>query len=121
MRNRVLRRPVQRRAPTPLRYLMGVLAAVGASCSAGGGSQPQVGIRNYAFSPSPLVVHVGQVVRIVNHDTVLHGFAADDGSFNFGTLSSNGGTVRLPTTKTGTIAYHCTLHSAMHGVLIVEP
>jgi len=97
-----------------------VSVAAGTACSGHGAESPRLGIRNFAFQPAALVVHVGQQVTLTNHDSVLHGFAADDGSFNVGTVAS-GGSVRVVVAHAGLVRYHCTLHQAMRGVLDVRP
>jgi plastocyanin len=74
-----------------------------------------VTIQNFAFSPSPLSAKVGDTVTVTNKDNTNHTFTADDNSFDTGPFSSGSKTVKL--TKTGTLTYHCNIHSFMHGTI----
>jgi plastocyanin len=96
------------------------LLAVGglAGCSSGS-SKPLLTIHNFAFSPQPLTIKVGQQLTIRNLDSSLHGFATDDGTDVLGAVNP-GGTRQTVLTKAGRYTYHCTLHAAMKGVLIVR-
>jgi plastocyanin len=78
-----------------------------------------VGIEGFAYAPSPLTIHVGDTVTWKNGDPVSHTATADDGSCDAGTIAS--GSLASQTFDTaGTFAYHCTIHSSMHGTLVVE-
>src|SRR5262252_1890905 len=72
-----------------------------------------VTIRNGVFSPSPLMVRVGQSVNWLNSDSVAH-TATDPGQFDIGSISpgsahsANGDGVTCNTV--GTYNYHCTVH-----------
>jgi plastocyanin len=96
------------------------LASVGAiaGCSSGS-SKPVLTIHNFAFSPQPLTIRVGQQLTIRNRDSTLHGFATDDGT-NFVGAVNPGGTRLTVFTKAGRYTYHCTLHAAMKGVLLIR-
>ena len=93
-----------------------VTAVVGCS---GSGAKPVITIHNFAFSPQPLTIKVGQQLTIRNRDTSLHGFATDDGSVNVGAVNP-GGIREYVFTRPGRYTYHCTLHAVMKGVLIVR-
>ena len=83
---------------------------------AGGGEL--ITIHNLLFSPSPLQAKVGDTVTVTNTDGFDHTFTADDGSFDTGPFSSGSKAVKLA--KAGTIAYHCNIHTFMHGKLEVS-
>ena len=88
------------------------------SCSSGS-SGPVLTIHNFAFSPQPLTIKVGQQLTIRNQDQSLHGFATDNGVVVLGAVNPGGTRVAVFTTP-GRYTYHCTLHAAMKGVLIVR-
>jgi len=94
-------------------------AAVVGGCS-GGAHAPVLTIKNFAFSPQPLTVKVGEAVTVRNLDPSLHGFATDDGSVVLGAVNPGGGTRVAVFSKPGRYTYHCTLHASMKGVLIVH-
>jgi plastocyanin len=99
-----------------LALVLGWLPVMGAGCRSPG--SPGVTVKNFAFHPDHLVAHVGQTIKVTNHDTTLHTFTADDGSFN--TESITAGTSRQVTfAKAGTFPYHCSIHVSMHGVVQV--
>jgi plastocyanin len=100
----------------------GVLSAaviVLGGCS-GGSHGPVLTIKNFAFSPQPLTIKVGQQMTVRNLDPSLHGFATDDGSVVLGAVNPSGGTRVAVFSKPGRYTYHCTLHASMKGVLIVR-
>lgn len=82
-------------------------------------AQHAVKIAGFAFAPSTVTVKVGDSVQWTNGDGASHTATADDGSWDTGTIA--GGTAKALTFDTaGTFAYHCTIHSSMHGTLVVE-
>jgi plastocyanin len=90
--------------------------ATSTTAVAGGGEL--ITIHNLMFSPSPLPAKVGDTVTVMNTDGFDHTFTADDGSFDTGAFSSGSKVVKLA--KAGTIAYHCNIHTFMHGKLEVS-
>jgi plastocyanin len=74
-------------------------------------------IQNFSFSPAVLSSKVGDVVTVTNKDNTAHTFTANNGSFNTGPFSSGSKTVKL--TKAGTVSYHCSIHTFMHGTIQV--
>jgi plastocyanin len=72
-----------------------------------------VTIKNGVYSPSPVMVKVGQSVNWKNSDTIVH-TATDPGVFDTGSISptsaasANGDRVAFNTV--GTFNYHCTIH-----------
>jgi plastocyanin len=91
-----------------------------------GGSQPaarsggSVTISNFMFKPASVTVSRGARITVTNHDTTAHTATADNGkSFDTGDIDpSASATVTL--SKTGTYKYHCSIHSFMHGTLVVK-
>ena len=78
-----------------------------------------VTITGFAFKPATLDVAVGTTVTWTNQDSVGHTVTADDASFDSGTV--NGGTTFSQVFSTaGTFAYHCKIHSSMHGTITVR-
>ena len=75
-------------------------------------------IENFSFSPEPLTVPVGTVVRVVNKDDAPHTATADDMSFDTGELGKGeSGEITLSTA--GEFAYQCDIHDYMRGVIRV--
>ncbi len=81
-----------------------------------------VSILTMSYSPSPLTVKVGTVVRWTNADVTAHPVTSNDGtSFNSGNIPA-GGAYSLLTVNTGNFPYYCTVHGmTMSGTLIVTP
>ena len=75
-------------------------------------------VQGQAGRPATLAAKVGDTVTVTNQDGFAHTFTADDSSFDTGSFASGSKTVKL--TKAGTIAYHCNIHSSMHGTLQVS-
>jgi plastocyanin len=78
-----------------------------------------VTIKNFAFTPSPIIVKVGANVTWTNEDSVAHQPKADNGLFISSPLS-NGQSFTYRFTAVGTYNYTCNIHSSMHGQVIVE-
>ena len=76
-------------------------------------------ISNFSFSPDPVTIHVGETVQWTNADGASHTVTADDGSFTSQSLGSQG-TFSHTFDQPGTVAYHCAIHSSMHGTVKVE-
>ena len=76
-------------------------------------------IKSFSFNPQQLQVKVGDTVTISNDDTATHTWTADDGSFDAGELAP-GATKTQIFSKTGTVKYHCKIHSSMQGEVVVS-
>jgi plastocyanin len=105
------------------RFLRGLVAAGGAGVAVGVGvaaaADNPVAISGFSFSPHDITVAVGDSVTRTNSDAQGHTATADDGSFDTGTIAN--GTSRSVTFATaGTFAYHCSIHPAMTGSVVVE-
>jgi len=86
------------------------------------GEASTVNIKDFAFSPSTLMVKTGTTVTWVNLDTAPHTIASDPGSpvaFSSGSLST-GASYRFTFSQPGTFAYHCSIHPSMKGTVIVQ-
>jgi MYXO-CTERM domain-containing protein len=77
-----------------------------------------VTIASFAFSPQTVTVAVGDSVTWTNNDGTGHTATADDGSFDTGTIAG-GASESATFTTAGTVAYHCTIHAAMTGTIVV--
>ena len=75
-----------------------------------------VSIKNFAFSPKTLTVKAGAKVTVKNKDGTTHTFTADKGAFDTGDIDG-GSSAKVTVKKPGTYAYHCNIHSSMHGTL----
>jgi len=82
-----------------------------------------VTIVGFAFSPSTVTVHVGDIIKWTNNDGTTHTATSVSGpfSFNSGNLSGSGGTFSYTTTTAGTTSYQCSIHPSMTGTVIVNP
>ena len=73
-----------------------------------------------SYNPSPLTMRVGQVVNWHNLDSIEHS-ATLDGMFDSGKIpafSAHDNAVTM--NRTGTFAYHCTIHPGMVGTIVVQ-
>ena len=75
-------------------------------------------ISNFAFVPATVPVKSGAKVTVTNNDTTAHTATADDGSFDTGTLD-RGASKTITVGKSGTVAYHCTIHPFMKAKIVV--
>jgi plastocyanin len=78
------------------------------------------GIADFAFSPDPLTVKVGQIVTWTNRDRFAHTVKAKDGSFDSGDLAQ-GGAFSTTFDAPGPHAYICGIHNSMTGTVVVQP
>jgi plastocyanin len=77
------------------------------------------------FSPNPLQVPVGARVRATNKETsgVAHSWSADAAQaqqWDSGTLNPGVSSAVVTFPTAGTFAYHCNIHSSMHGTVVVS-
>ena len=84
------------------------------------GGATAVTIKDFAFSPASNSVPIGSKVTWTNSDTTAHTVTFDDGSADSGNLAP-GSTFDQTFATAGTFAYHCTIHSQMHGTVTVTP
>ncbi len=81
---------------------------------------PTVHIKNFAFEPTPLTVHVGDSVTFVNDDDEAHTVTASDKSFDSEGLDGAGSWQHV-FAKAGTYHYFCELHPYMKAIVVVLP
>lgn len=86
----------------------------------GGGTGNQVTIANFAFSPSSLTIAKGTTVTWKNNDSVTHTATADGGSFNTGNIAAGATSGGVTFNTSGTFTYHCSIHTTMHGTIVVQ-
>jgi len=82
-------------------------------------SQSSVSAENFSFNPSSIEVAVGTEVTFTNNDSTAHTITSDDGAFDSGQLAS-GQSFKHTFTQAGTFTYHCSIHTTMHGNVIVK-
>jgi plastocyanin len=95
-------------------------AAASQAPAAPAGGATAVSIKDFAFSPASDSVPTGSKVTWTNNDTTAHTVTFDDGSADSGNLAP-GSTFDHTFATAGTFAYHCTIHSSMHGTVTVTP
>lgn len=103
-----------------------VLTLSAAACGSGSaakaptaGARSTIQIKDFAFSPTPLVAKVGDTITVKNVDSTAHTLTADDGSVDTGNLAA-GGTTTIKVAKSGQITYYCRIHNYMKGVIQVS-
>jgi len=78
-----------------------------------------VKISDFKFAPATITVKHGTGLSVTNSDSTAHTATADDGrTFDTGTLDP-GASKTISVTKPGTYPYHCSIHSFMHGKIVV--
>ena len=92
-------------------------AGPGTTAAVGGA---QVTLQNFAFSPASVTVKVGDTVTWTNKDSAGHTVASDDGTSFTSPTKATGATFSFTFTKTGTYAYHCSIHPSMKGTVVVQ-
>lgn len=78
-----------------------------------------VTIKDFAYSPNPLTIAVGDSVKFVNDDDVAHTATAGDGSFDSKEID-NGKSWTYTFSTAGTYPYICSVHPSMTGKIIVQ-
>lgn len=102
------------------------LTGCGGGDSDGGKAAPAVSgdtvtieMKNTRFVPRNATVKVGQTVRWVNRDTIVHDAAADEGADFKSELFGKGQSFDWKADRAGTVEYECTIHPGMTGTLNV--
>ena len=79
-----------------------------------------VNIKNFVFNPTTITIKSGTRVTWVNNDSVPHTVTSDSGSLlNSGTLAP-GQSFSFSFSSVTSVNYHCALHPAMKGTVIVD-
>jgi plastocyanin len=94
-------------------------AATSQAPAAPAGAASAVEIKDFAFNPATATVSAGSKVTWTNSDTTAHTVTFDDGSGDSGNLAP-GSTFDHAFATAGSFAYHCTIHSQMHGTVTVS-
>ena len=82
-------------------------------------ASPTIRIVDFAFKPATTTILAGDAVTWQNTTTTAHTVTADDGSFDSGPLGLNDQFADVFTAP-GRYRYHCTIHPAMTGVVVVK-
>jgi plastocyanin len=98
--------------------LLFVLGSAAVAPAAEAPPEREVTMPGKAFAPSVLDVLTGTNVTWRNGDRITHTVTADDDSFESGFIRP-GGAFSRTFGKTGTYAYHCTIHKFMRGTVRV--
>src|SRR5690349_20903823 len=106
-----------RAAARPIKALAVSLLMLGPSLAAGG--VDRVVMKEVAYGPKQIRVHVGDVVEWQNQDIVAHTATAKDKSWDVDLMPGRSGSavMKIP----GTFDYICRYHPTMTGEIIVEP
>ena len=78
-----------------------------------------VNIQGSAFVPPTTTVHVGDTVTWTNRDAFSHTSTSDTGVWDTGVIRA-AASGSFTFTAAGTFAYHCAIHSFMHGTIVVQ-
>jgi plastocyanin len=77
-----------------------------------------VNMKNMAYNPAQITVHVGDSITWANEDSMPH-TATSTGNFNTDTIPS-GQSKTVTFTKAGTFDYFCIVHPNMKGIVVVQ-
>jgi plastocyanin len=84
------------------------------------GTPAVVHLKNTAFQPGDIHLHVGEKVTFENDDSFAHTVTATQGAkFDSGTLDG-GKAFEFTADKAGKISYVCTFHPGMAGTITVS-
>lgn len=97
----------------------GPTASPSAAQHVGAGSGPTASLGFDAVTPAQLDVVAGESVTWTNDSSRVHTVTADDGSFDSGRMGSSQRFAHH-FAATGAVAYHCTLHPLIRGVVDVH-
>ena len=88
--------------------------------SANSAGAQTIDISNFKFAPPTLTVHAGAKVTVKNSDTTAHTATADaGGAFDTHDIAP-GASATITLKAAGRVAYHCNIHSFMHGMIVVH-
>ena len=80
----------------------------------------EVGIDNFQFTPSSLMVKAGTSVTWVNDDDVPHLIASSNNRFKASSVLDTGQRFTVTFAKPGSYPYFCSLHPKMQGTVVVS-
>ncbi len=79
-----------------------------------------VTIQSEAFNPAALTIPRGTIVTWTNQDAIPHTSTCDTSVWDSNIISGNGGTFSFTfDVAPGAYAYHCSIHTFMHGSITV--
>lgn len=99
--------------------LASVVFGVTAGASPAWADTGRVEILDFGYTPSEIVVALGDQVVWSNKGAVVHSVSPDDASAGFGTKLTPGASFVFTFQRLGTYPYHCDIYSSMRGVVRV--
>ena len=84
------------------------------------GTVHNIVITDYMFAPSQLIINFGDTVVWKNNGMMGHTVTSDSGSEMSSPTLASGASYNHTFSTTGTYNYHCSIHSSMTGVIIVQ-
>ena len=81
-------------------------------------TQANVTIQNNTYNPASVTISASQNVTWTNADSVAHTVTFDNGPDC--SQVAAGSSIAANFSAPGTFAYHCTIHSFMHGTVVVQ-
>ena len=79
----------------------------------------RVVVKDFMFSPTPLMVKAGSTVTWTNMDDEPHTAVSDTGVFKSGGMDTNE-SFSFKFDEPGTYHYRCTIHPRMVGTIVVQ-
>ena len=79
-----------------------------------------IAIQSFDFVPATLTVKVGDMIKWTNMDSAGHTVISDVGGELISNRLYKNGVYNHTFNRVGTYDYHCTVHPAMKGTVIVE-
>jgi plastocyanin len=120
---------VPRKSFTPLfvsaLVLISFVLAAGCSKKSTNSNPPspaanQVDIHDFYFQPDSLAVDSGTTVTWTNRGSVSHTVTSDSSGYFGSSQLSPSHTFSFAFPNKGTFHYHCSIHSSMHGKVVVK-
>jgi len=81
-------------------------------------TEANVTIEGNTYNPASVTISASQVVTWTNADSVPHTVTFDDGPDC--SQVAGGESIAANFSAPGTYPYHCTIHSSMHGTIVVQ-
>lgn len=79
-----------------------------------------IDIKNFAYSPSNLIVKPGETVTVKNSDSVAHSLTEDTNLFDTGLIQPGESKTFIVPSKAGSYKVHCAPHPSITGTIVVE-
>ena len=88
----------------------------------GGGTPVTVTAKDFAFSPNEISAEPGEEVELTfqNDDDTTHTFTSDDLGVDLSVDGGKSGTATFTAPDSGSVEWHCTIHSSMTGTITVS-